>query len=87
MYKSRSVICCFLLLIIALTSIEALPRKCPRNEFYTDCGNACQTECATLGDECLIRYIRCPDGCYCNEGYARDANRKCIPISQCPPKK
>lgn len=62
----------------------AARRTCPENEFYTDCGNSCQTLCSTLNKPCLIRHIRCPDGCYCNEGYARDANRKCIPISECP---
>lgn len=59
-------------------------RFCPENEFYTECGASCQTECATLNKPCLIVNKRCPDGCYCNKGYARDANRICIPISECP---
>ncbi|KAI8120440.1 hypothetical protein FF38_01393 [Lucilia cuprina] len=81
---------CLLLLIVAVISVnhmgEAAERTCPENEFYTSCGDSCQTECATLNQPCLIRHIRCPDGCYCNKGYARDANRKCIPISECPAK-
>lgn len=56
---------------------------CPENETYLPCGPACQTECATLGQPCYIAYFRCPDGCYCNSGYARDSTGKCIPIEQC----
>lgn len=64
--------------------ISGAEHNCPENEFYTECGDNCQTECATLNQPCTIIYKRCPDGCYCNKGYARNANGKCIPIGQCP---
>ncbi|XP_037934497.1 inducible metalloproteinase inhibitor protein-like [Teleopsis dalmanni] len=85
------VLCCFLFVTLAFTSCEAagfqpIPKDCPANEFYTSCGGSCQTECATLGEPCLIRHIRCPDGCYCNENYARDASGSCVPIKDCPQK-
>lgn len=51
---------------------------CPRNEFYT-CGSACQTECRTFGEPCLIENVRCNDGCYCIDGYARLDNGTCVP--------
>ncbi|XP_075156471.1 venom metalloprotease inhibitor [Haematobia irritans] len=73
-----------LCVLLAPVEVGATRRRCPANEFYTDCGDSCQTECATLNQPCLIRHIRCPDGCYCNEGYARDANGTCIPIAKCP---
>ncbi|XP_037886248.1 inducible metalloproteinase inhibitor protein-like [Glossina fuscipes] len=76
-----------LLLALSLSSIvirgKAM-KTCPANEFYTECGDNCQRECSTLNEPCLIRYIRCPDGCYCNKDYARNVNGKCIPISECP---
>ncbi|XP_036338483.1 venom serine protease inhibitor [Rhagoletis pomonella] len=75
-------ICCSLALVSGQRGIT--PRLCPRHETYTSCGPSCQTECATLNQPCLIRHIRCPDGCYCNAGYARNANGVCIPQSRCP---
>ncbi|KAH8420182.1 hypothetical protein KR009_007071 [Drosophila setifemur] len=74
--------CCCLVSIIS-AQIPITPRECPANETFLPCGPSCQTECATLGQPCLIRHIRCPDGCYCNEGFARNANRQCIPINKC----
>ncbi|CAH1994512.1 unnamed protein product [Acanthoscelides obtectus] len=56
------------------------------NECYS-CGSACQNECKTLGEVCPILNIRCNDACYCIKGYARNAQEKCIPESQCPPKR
>ncbi|XP_017134624.1 chymotrypsin-elastase inhibitor ixodidin [Drosophila miranda] len=82
-------LCLSLLLIVcsllALTTAQPpiTPRKCPANESYLPCGPSCQTECSTLGQPCLIRHIRCPDGCYCNEGYARNSRGACIPQGQC----
>ncbi|XP_064538498.1 venom serine protease inhibitor [Drosophila montana] len=72
---------CLLALVSAQPPIT--PRDCPRNEVFLPCGPSCQTECATLGEPCLIRHIRCPDGCYCVEGYARNAAGSCIPQAQC----
>ncbi|KAH8274341.1 hypothetical protein KR044_003231, partial [Drosophila immigrans] len=63
--------------------VSAAPRDCPKFETYLTCGPDCQTECATLNQPCLIRHIRCPDACYCNKGYARNAAGTCIPINQC----
>ncbi|ALC48167.1 CG42259 [Drosophila busckii] len=74
-------ISCSLLLVAAVPPLN--PRTCPKHEVYLTCGGSCQTECATLGDPCLIRHIRCPDGCYCKENFARNAAGACIPISQC----
>ncbi|XP_026479559.1 inducible metalloproteinase inhibitor protein-like [Ctenocephalides felis] len=78
---------CLLFIIVGLGLAQPpqlfTPRDCPENETYLSCGPACQTECATLGQPCYIAYFRCPDGCYCNKGFARNANGACIPIEQC----
>ncbi|CAD7088944.1 unnamed protein product [Hermetia illucens] len=63
-------------------------KLCPANEVYYDCGPNCQSECDTLGEPCTIRYIRCPDGCYCKKNYARmSPGGECVPIEKCPAKK
>ncbi|XP_037934486.1 inducible metalloproteinase inhibitor protein-like [Teleopsis dalmanni] len=88
--SSLLMFCCFLFVTLVFLTCEAagihpVPKDCPANEFYT-CGGACQTECATLGEPCLIVNIKCNDACYCKEGYARDANGRCIPIKKCSKK-
>nr|XP_014092217.2 chymotrypsin-elastase inhibitor ixodidin [Bactrocera oleae] len=94
MFKTRSTkLCAFVLLIVCSLAVlcaaqlgNNTPKSCPPHETCTPCGPSCQTICATLNEPCLINYIRCPDGCYCDKGYARDANGACIPQEQCPPK-
>ncbi|XP_063931736.1 inducible metalloproteinase inhibitor protein-like [Zophobas morio] len=57
--------------------------NCTRPNEYYNCGSACQTECATLGQVCPIVNFRCNDACYCIEGYARNEKGDCIPQSEC----
>ncbi|KAJ8732565.1 hypothetical protein PYW07_015164 [Mythimna separata] len=59
------------------------PINCTQPNEHYECGSACQTECATLGQQCPIVNVRCNDACYCNTGYARNSAGTCIPISQC----
>nr|XP_021193185.2 serine protease inhibitor swm-1-like [Helicoverpa armigera] len=57
------------------------------NEFY-DCGTPCDNFCSTLTERnrthCDVWSYRCVRKCYCKDGFARDDNRKCIPIAKCP---
>ncbi|KAM8721438.1 hypothetical protein ACLKA7_007330 [Drosophila subpalustris] len=78
-------VCLLLGCLLALAGAQPYitPRNCSSHETYLPCGPSCQSECATLGQPCLIRHIRCPDGCYCDEGFARNAAGTCIPVSQC----
>lgn len=59
------------------------------NEFFS-CGSACVNECRTIKTQnqthCPIVNIVCNKQCYCEDGYAYDENKICIPISQCPRK-
>lgn len=57
---------------------------CRSREIYRSCGPNCDTYCSLLGQPCTIRFSRCPDGCYCRPGYARDSNLNCIRITYCP---
>ncbi|XP_047036250.1 inducible metalloproteinase inhibitor protein-like [Helicoverpa zea] len=78
MFKSAFVILSCVVGTVITESIECSGR----NEHY-ECGSACQTTCATLGQECPIANSRC-NGCYCDEGYARNDDGECIPIDDCP---
>lgn len=66
---------------------HSLLRLCPHHEVFLSCPDAhtCQTTCATLNHACVIT-PDCTPGCFCKEGYARDANDICVPISDCPGK-
>ncbi|XP_016937015.3 chymotrypsin-elastase inhibitor ixodidin [Drosophila suzukii] len=76
-------ISCCCLMLTATAQVLITPRECPENETFLACGPSCQTECATLGKPCLINHIRCPDGCYCNKGFARNPGGRCIPLDKC----
>ncbi|XP_055921092.1 inducible metalloproteinase inhibitor protein-like [Eupeodes corollae] len=73
---------------IAVIYAHPAPTTCDQNEVYLQQGEApdCETVCSELGDTCYVNYIWPPFGCYCEDGYARDDNYDCIPISDCPPK-
>nr|WHN38851.1 Zon4B-L [Andraca theae] len=61
--------------------------KCTGPHEYFSCGVACDNVCATLSKRnqtnCDIKNIMCNKMCYCEQGYARDNNNTCIPISEC----
>ncbi|XP_063839439.1 inducible metalloproteinase inhibitor protein-like isoform X3 [Ostrinia nubilalis] len=63
--------------------------KCQgKNEFYA-CDSACDNVCADIATQnrtkCPILNIKCNEWCYCDDGYARDANGNCVPVSECRP--
>lgn len=61
--------------------------RCPYKEDFVDCPEAhkCQQTCATLNQGCVIEPT-CTPACFCRQGYARDSNGRCVPISDCPGK-
>lgn len=62
-----------------------LSNKCPFHEVFVDCPDAhiCQQTCATLNEGCVVE-PDCEAACFCKEGFARNSNKKCVPISECP---
>lgn len=73
-----------------IRQILALNRNghaCPLREVFVDCplAHTCQRTCATLNDGCVIS-PECTAACFCKDGFARDANNKCVPIFECPGK-
>ncbi|OAD54560.1 Inducible metalloproteinase inhibitor protein [Eufriesea mexicana] len=80
---SRFVVLLFVTLAVLYTAAYAKKLVCdmPNEEYH--CGSACQTTCATLGQPCPIKNIRCNDACYCKSGYARNRRGICIPVQNC----
>ncbi|KAL7011539.1 hypothetical protein ACKWTF_014308 [Chironomus riparius] len=57
--------------------------KCPANESFS-CGNPlCEKTCENYKETCTIQNIRCEDKCYCNDGFVRNKNNVCVPVSEC----
>lgn len=54
---------------------------CPGiNEFYTVCGSNCTDSCNKDSDDCPYE---CNKGCFCKDGYKRNAQGVCVPPEQC----
>lgn len=67
------------------TSEEHL--DCGANASYLKSGSDCEITGDTLDQEYHNPHRKCPKGCFCNEGYARDAENKCISKQDCKPSK
>nr|WIM01337.1 zonadhesin-like protein 4 [Limnephilus flavicornis] len=58
--------------------------QCPNpNESYNTCGTACPKTCENKDKEIFCTF-QCVTGCFCNDGYVRDANGVCILPESCP---
>jgi len=61
-----------------------LAQMCGLNEVYNDCGTACPDTCGTELEKSSgkLRYCNrmCVAGCFCADGYVRDAkrNNQCV---------
>lgn len=57
---------------------HANAQQCPgANEQYVQPGPGCPQTCDTFDVTCNS-YAAGPPGCYCNDGFVRDANNKCV---------
>ncbi|KAK2575929.1 hypothetical protein KPH14_007292 [Odynerus spinipes] len=75
---------CFVLLVIAAAVLFVdckSPRRCSRNEQWTDCGTACPPTCEDPNPSICTE--QCVIGCQCKPGYLRNANRRCVKESEC----
>ncbi|KFD56007.1 hypothetical protein M514_03131, partial [Trichuris suis] len=58
--------------------------QCGPNEQYTSCGSACPLTCEDIKHPTpKACTMQCVPGCFCKEGYALDASKRCVPQSQC----
>ncbi|XP_077525917.1 ixochymostatin-like isoform X1 [Haemaphysalis longicornis] len=62
------------------------PQECGNNEEWLECvsGSCAETSCKrpTIGPICTAD---CRYGCYCTEGFYRNAQGSCVTLDQCPP--
>jgi hypothetical protein len=59
--------------------------QCGENEVYSTCGSGCgDLTCKQPDSKNLVCPAVCKVGCFCGEGYVRDANGKCVTPDQCP---
>lgn len=56
--------------------------KCPAHEVFRPCGTACPATCANPHPSPVCTK-NCVIGCFCQEGYLRNANGVCVPAANC----
>nr|QZP43462.1 zonadhesin-like protein 1 [Pseudoips prasinana] len=67
---------------------EQCPPVCGKHEVYSNCTNGGRGPyyCSDVGysTDSVIDPRYCTEGCVCKNGYVRDDDNNCIPISNCP---
>jgi len=56
--------------------------KCPQNELFRSCGSACPATCANPRPSPICTK-QCMVGCFCQEGFLRNANGICVQAANC----
>jgi hypothetical protein len=66
------------------TSFMMLPPtpKCGENEVFHSCGTACPATCANPHPSPVCTK-QCVIGCFCKEGFLKNANGACVPAANC----
>ena len=58
-------------------------KSCPENQMYTECGTACPITCENKDNPPFICPLVCMSGCFCIQGYYKDANGNCVTEDGC----
>lgn len=56
--------------------------KCPQNEIFRSCGTACPPSCADPHPSPICTR-QCVIGCFCQQGFLRNAKGVCVPAANC----
>ncbi|KAL3265647.1 hypothetical protein HHI36_009852 [Cryptolaemus montrouzieri] len=71
--------------VVCISSERVKSPRCPLNEHWTTCVNACARPTCADPRPPDCQFLVCNEGCECDEGYVRtkkpDGN--CIPIEKC----
>ncbi|CAL1267801.1 unnamed protein product [Larinioides sclopetarius] len=59
------------------------PVVCDVNEEFRECGSACPANCTNRFQTTICPAV-CVRGCFCRDGFFRDANGKCVRPDFCP---
>lgn len=57
-------------------------KKCGSNEEWKSCGSPCAPTCKTP-EKPVVCVTMCITGCFCKEGFLKNAKDQCVPANQC----
>lgn len=57
--------------------------ECGTNEHWESCGTTCPLTCENYDNPPWFCVLRCDIGCFCNEGYVRSSDGRCIKPEEC----
>jgi hypothetical protein len=77
--KMRVTVCVFLMLLSVFATLAE--ENCGENESYTTCGSFCPPTCEKSGPRVCVD--ACKSGCFCNTGYVKNSNGKCVTKDKC----
>ncbi|CRL03436.1 CLUMA_CG016479, isoform A [Clunio marinus] len=64
--------------------VESCSSHCEENEIYSECGSGCgDASCQNYDAEPGFCPTYCNVGCFCDKGYVRGPNKKCITVAEC----
>ncbi|XP_035221981.1 tissue factor pathway inhibitor-like [Stegodyphus dumicola] len=73
-----------LILLCAVTLAFASEDFCPENEHFEQCGTACPDNCKNYRDTLRPCVLMCVSGCFCDKGFVRGEDGRCIKPESCP---
>jgi hypothetical protein len=95
--KMRVTVCVFLVLLSVFATLAGklvkhfqgvdyfehvfTEENCGENESYTTCGSFCPPTCEKSGPRICVD--ACKSGCFCNTGYVKNSNGKCVTKDKC----
>uniref|UniRef100_C6ZQZ3 TIL domain-containing cysteine-rich salivary secreted peptide n=1 Tax=Ochlerotatus triseriatus TaxID=7162 RepID=C6ZQZ3_OCHTR len=74
-------LCVALLPVLNLAAPQQFSECSNPNEVYRRCGSACPRTCTNM-DKIFYCIAPCRSGCFCRNGYVRNAENKCVEVSQ-----
>ncbi|XP_050452565.1 chymotrypsin inhibitor-like [Cataglyphis hispanica] len=79
---SRTIFCLLVVVVVLSTVWGNPPKKCGKNEIWTECGSACPPKC-NPPKEPQACIALCVKGCACKPGYLRNKHNECVRPCDC----
>ncbi|XP_055938654.1 actinia tenebrosa protease inhibitors-like [Argiope bruennichi] len=77
----------FLVLFVLVAGAFASAEDCPLNSHYEECGTACPLTCDNYENPPRACVLMCVSGCFCDEGYVKTEDGKCVKPERCAAEK
>ncbi|XP_053673065.1 chymotrypsin inhibitor-like [Anopheles nili] len=81
----RAIFVLLIVAVIAFLGVSAQGNKCADNEEYQRCGTGCERTCTNGESWEKPCTAPCADKCFCQSGFLRDSNGKCVRPWRCAP--